>query len=310
MQIDAVYTWVNMNDPNWVNKYKKISGKKPDTNRYKDYGELEFSVNLLLKNCNFIRYIFIVTDNQIPNWYEQNKYPNVKIIDHSQILGSECHKPTFKSDAIESYLHRIPNLSELYLYLNDDVFIGNKCNIHHFIDKRNNLPITRFKYCELNNSLKQRLLFGTSSFARGIPLVNAVNCIKRKYGKHYNLAPIHQAVILRKSMGELAWKLFPRELTESVKRPFRQPKNDTISFTLLSTLLGITLKNMKPEIDSYSIKIYQNYSLSNGGAERNLKNIERIKPQLFCINDINDFNYPHFKKFKENYLNNSAKTNF
>lgn len=302
MEIDAVYTWVNMNDPEWISKYKKVAKKNPEMNRYKDYGELEFSVKLLIRNCDFIKNIYIVTDNQIPSWYNQIKYPNVRIIDHQQILGPECHNPTFKSDAIESYLHRIPNLSEFYLYLNDDVFIGNKCSIYHFIDKNTHLPIARFKYCELNNSLKQRLLFGMSSFARGISLVNAVNCIKKKYSKHYNLSPIHQAVILRKSMGELAWKLFPKELTESVKRPFRKPKNDTISFTLLSMLLGITLKKMKPEIDTYSIKIYQNYSLSNGGAERNLKNIIRMKPQLFCINDINDFNYIHFKKFKENYI--------
>ena len=32
--------------------------------------------------------------------------------------------PTFDSGNIESYIHRIPGLSERYFYLNDDVFFG------------------------------------------------------------------------------------------------------------------------------------------------------------------------------------------
>jgi hypothetical protein len=301
--IDAVYTWVDNSDKKWLEKFKKCTGQNPPANRYKDYGELEFSIKLLLKYCNFIRKIFIVTDNQIPKWYNNNDYPNIYIIDHSEILGEECCKPTFKSDSIEAYLHKIPDLSEFYLYLNDDFFIGNYCNIYNFIDRKTNLPIARMKNTILNHTLKLNLLRGMTTFARGISLYNSVECIKKKYNKHFNLSPIHQCVILRKSMGELAWKLFPNELKKSVQYPLRIPKKDTIAFINLSLLLGIVNNNMVLEIDRYSIKIYENYSLSKGGVNYNLTRILRLRPQLFCINDINDNNYLLFNKFKNKYLN-------
>ncbi len=301
--VDAVYTWVDLSDPVWRDKFKKVTGKNPNSKRYKDYGELEFSIKLLLKYCKFIRKIFIVTDQQIPRWYNQQEYPTIFIIDHSQILGSDCHKPTFKSDAIESYLHCISDLSEYYIYFNDDCFIGNTCNINHFIDKRTNLPFSRMKYTTLNNAVKMRGLRGIGTFSRGINLTNAVNCIEKKYRKHYNLSPVHQSVIMRKSMGELAWKLFPNELKNSVKYPLRTPKEHTISFISLSLLLGIVTGKMKPEIDRHSIKMYNNYSLANGGANYNFTKILNSRPQQFCINDINDSNYHLFKKFKEIYFN-------
>lgn len=299
--IDAVYTWVDMSDNKWIKKYKNTIGRYPESSRYQDYGELEFSVRLLLKYCKFIRNVYIVTDEQIPSWYDSEKYKNIFIIDHTQILNEYCHKPTFKSDAIECYLHNIPGLSEYYIYLNDDTFIGNHCTINHFIDKKTSLPIARFKSTTLNDNIKQLALRG-AMYARAINLTNAMNCVKRVYKRHFNKIPIHFPVILCKSMGELAWKLFPNELIKNVQYPTRKPQNDSISFTLLSMLLGIVNNKMKSETDIYSIKIYQNYSLVNGGANYNLGKLMIIRPQLFCINDVNGFNYKLFRQFMLKYL--------
>jgi hypothetical protein len=299
--IDAVYTWVDMSDEKWRQKFIQKIGTKPDVNRYSDFGELQFSILLLLKYCPFIRNIYIVTDEQIPSWFVQDEYPNVFIIDHSQILGDECCQPTFKSDSIEAYLHRIPDLAEFYIYFNDDCFIGNHCSPYNFIDKMSGLPIARFKSATLNNNVKMNAIKGYG-FSRGANLTNAMNCVKKIYKKHYNKMPVHQAVIMRKSMGELAWKLFPNELKKSVANPLRKPINDTISFINLSLLLGIATGRMKSETDRYSIKIYPNYSLSLGGANNNFNRLLKIRPQQFCINDINYYNYQSFRKFAQIYL--------
>ena len=45
------------------------------------------------------------------------------MIDHSCLIP-ESDRPVFDSGHIESYLHHIPGLSERFLYLNDDVFLG------------------------------------------------------------------------------------------------------------------------------------------------------------------------------------------
>jgi hypothetical protein len=46
------------------------------------------------------------------------------VVSHQEIFGDTGRLPTFNSQAIESRLHRIPGLSEHFLYLNDEVFLG------------------------------------------------------------------------------------------------------------------------------------------------------------------------------------------
>ncbi len=45
------------------------------------------------------------------------------IVDHRALIPHDA-LPTFDSGHIESYIHRIPGLSERYFYFNDDVFFG------------------------------------------------------------------------------------------------------------------------------------------------------------------------------------------
>lgn len=64
-----------------------------------------------------------MTNGQIPYWLDLD-CPFVTVITHSQIFPDLDHLPTFSSPAIEAHLHRIPGLSESFLYFNDDVFLG------------------------------------------------------------------------------------------------------------------------------------------------------------------------------------------
>lgn len=42
--------------------------------------------------------------------------------------------PTFNSRSIETLLHRIPNLSENYVFFNDDFFLGRPCGVSDWFD--------------------------------------------------------------------------------------------------------------------------------------------------------------------------------
>ena len=88
-------------------------------------GEIEYCVVSLLRYAPWIRTIFIVSDQQQPDFmakligtvYE----PRVKIVDHRVIFsGYEHHLPTFNSMSISSMLWKIPGLAEQFLFLNDD----------------------------------------------------------------------------------------------------------------------------------------------------------------------------------------------
>ena len=66
-----------------------------------------------------------MTNGQEPSWLNLT---SATIISHDQIFEKNDHLPTFNSRAIESHLHRIPGLSENFLYFNDDwVFTNHIC---------------------------------------------------------------------------------------------------------------------------------------------------------------------------------------
>ena len=83
MDIDLVYLWVNGNDPKWIAKRNACIGKPTDkqencAGRYADSGELKYSLRSVEKYAPWIRKIFIVTDDQVPEWLDTNN-PKVRI---------------------------------------------------------------------------------------------------------------------------------------------------------------------------------------------------------------------------------------
>ena len=127
--IDAVYTWVDDSDPLWRNKFDAYrdtnvsSTAESHSTRYHNRKELLYSLRSVAYYAPFFRRIYIVTDDQIPDWLDPN-HPQVQMISHRDIFPSSDMLPTFNSHAIEANLHHIPGLAERYVYLNDDVFIG------------------------------------------------------------------------------------------------------------------------------------------------------------------------------------------
>jgi hypothetical protein len=131
--IDAVYTWVDGGDPAWqTRKAEALAGNTwlsgasklaHNDSRYASRDELRYSLRSLHCFAPWIRHIFLVTDDQVPAWLDTS-HPRLTVVGHKEIFGDTGTLPTFNSQAIESRLHRIPGLSEHFLYLNDDVFLG------------------------------------------------------------------------------------------------------------------------------------------------------------------------------------------
>uniref|UniRef100_W5NDH4 N-acetylglucosamine-1-phosphate transferase subunits alpha and beta n=1 Tax=Lepisosteus oculatus TaxID=7918 RepID=W5NDH4_LEPOC len=104
-----------------------ISQSKQDedvsASRFEDNEELRYSLRSVEKHAPWVRHIFIVTNGQIPSWLNLDN-PRVTIVTHKEIFLNDSHLPTFSSPAIESHIHRIPGLSQKFVYLNDDVMFG------------------------------------------------------------------------------------------------------------------------------------------------------------------------------------------
>ena len=62
-----------------------------------------------------------MTDNQI--LLLDVNHPKIKIVDHTELLPKEI-LPTFNSSVLDYFIYKIPDLSEHFLYANDDMFIN------------------------------------------------------------------------------------------------------------------------------------------------------------------------------------------
>lgn len=147
-KIDMVYLWCDGNDPefkkrrnhylgNVVIEDEKIVGEM----RFFDNDELKYSLRSLEKYAPWINHVYIVTDRQVPKWLNTD-YEKVTLVDHSEIMPKEII-PVFNSVIIEYFLANIPNLSEKFLYGNDDMFFGNDISPSYFF--HGDRPIVRLR---------------------------------------------------------------------------------------------------------------------------------------------------------------------
>ncbi|MFC0605380.1 Stealth CR1 domain-containing protein [Winogradskyella pulchriflava] len=165
IKIDAVILWVDGNDEAYHSKLSPYLDEQPNAtksfnSRYVQVNEIEYSVKSILKYAPFVDTIFIVTDNQTPPFLKQNQhndnYSKVKIVDHTVLFkGYESNLPTFNSRTIETCIHRIPELSEHFIYLNDDFFIINPTTQSDFFTEKG-FPVLRGKWQKFDTKKKDK----------------------------------------------------------------------------------------------------------------------------------------------------------
>jgi hypothetical protein len=156
--IDAVIAWVDGNDPRLNGKRNSfINGTvNPVTARIKathfaSVNEIRYCILSIFKFASFIRNIFIVTDGQDPNIYDDVKrhFPerinSIRIVDHTEILrGYEEYLPTFNSITIGNMVWRIEGLSENFVYFNDDIILIRKIRPEEWV--KNGRPVVRGRW--------------------------------------------------------------------------------------------------------------------------------------------------------------------
>lgn len=125
--IDVVYTWVDGGDEKYKESLAQVSQKGIRYSRFANNHELFYSLYSVYKFAPWVRKIFIVVaDYQSPNLegLPLTLQAKITLVKHSEIMPATA-LPTFNSMAIESVLHLIPDLSEHFIYFNDDTLLGN-----------------------------------------------------------------------------------------------------------------------------------------------------------------------------------------
>ena len=129
--IDVVYMWVDGSDPAWVERKNEAlvrAGLEPmhdgaAAERFRDNGELRYSMRSVEQFAPWVRNIYLVTDQQVPEWLDPD-HPRITVVDHRDLFGEHGSVPNFNSHAIGARLHHIVGLSEHYLHFNDDFFLA------------------------------------------------------------------------------------------------------------------------------------------------------------------------------------------
>ena len=119
--IDAVITYVNSSDSEWVGDYIKATKlHRPNPVRFRSWGTLQYLMRGIDKYMPFIRNIILIVSrpSQVPVWINKD---HVRVVYHDQFIPKK-YLPTFNSCTIESFFWNIPDLSDRIIYFNDDMF--------------------------------------------------------------------------------------------------------------------------------------------------------------------------------------------
>lgn len=129
--MDAVITYVNGADPLWQAAYGKVTGDAGGAKRFRDWGTLRYLLRGIETFLPFVEHVCLVVsgESQVPAWASGNLRP----VFHREIIPARC-LPLFNSTSIELFLHRIPGLSDQFLYFNDDMFPTGACRETDFFD--------------------------------------------------------------------------------------------------------------------------------------------------------------------------------
>ena len=225
--IDAVITWVDGSDEDYK---KKIENHLTTSTNYKKQylqaNEIEYCVKSILKFAPFVRRIFIVTDSQKPSFSGLKDLivsKKVKVVDHKEIFkGYEKYLPTFNIRSIDAVLHRIEDLSEMFVYFNDDVFLINKIREEDWFVE--NKVVLMGKWAKSYSINPIKVLSGKFKKAFGLrPSFNAsqskaanLSGFKKEYFKSY-----HTARPQIKSLIKEFYHKNPKSLIDQIKYRFR-----------------------------------------------------------------------------------------
>jgi len=301
--VDIVYLWCDSSDSDWqklktteLQKYNKVLDKDSISNcRFINNNELKYSLRSLEIYAPWIRNIYIVTNGQIPEWIDVSN-EKIHIINHKEILPEDA-LPTFNSVAIETAIHKIPGLSENFLYANDDMFFGNFVDKSFFFTNKGR-PIFRFSSRRIVNKHYRHLY--------GYTVSRAYNLIKEKFGKSFPYFPHHNIDAYKKSDIEKCYCEFKQDFEKTACQKFRE-KNciqrsiygyysiaNSLAENKISDISGVFsfLPLRKASVESMLVELEKS----------KLKLIDKYKPFLFCFNDsLNTTDEDRFemKKFLE-----------
>lgn len=278
--VDAVYLWVDGSDPAWSERMHRHRGTtaevRADSERFRQMEELRYSLRSLDMFAPWIRRVFIVTDDQRPSFVQPDD--RLTIVDHRDIADDIGRLPTYNSDVLSSWLHRIPGLSEHFLYLNDDVFFGRAVQPSLFFTSAGQIRVFP--------SRTQRPL-GPVLPGDDLPSAKAKNLsatIEQRFGKRPVNIVRHTPHPMTRALMAMVEETLPDQVETTRSHRFREPTDMPIEQAV--HYIG--------QVTGAAVRSTIGYGYMNITTDRGLGEFRRLVESrdrdVFCLNDAPESN--------------------
>lgn len=294
--IDLVYTWVNGSTITQAS----ILGSDPlnaeTIHRFRNMDEIYYSLRGVERYMPYIGRVFIVTNGERISWLNLSEWSfRIEYVEHRSIIPPSNH--TIRNSlAIESFLHRIPGLSEFYVYFNDD------CLVTNYID-----PRLLFRGPLVPNKENCYILDPNEAYTsifpverRNAPGIQQYGRTKGKCGHYFAIQnsnllvnvllgsdttrqyPKHSFTVFRKTVME--------SLEIVLKRNVQDPIRTRRSISVINTEGYLAANNYFPrwhkQLDFDHADLFAYVPLRNNQSLSSLRNELDRRPLTLCINDI------------------------
>ncbi len=296
--IDAVFTWVDGADPNWLEQKRLLRqklfgdsgapGDADNTARFQDNDELRYALRSLARYAPWIRSVHLVTADQRPPWLNTK---TVNLVSHRDIFPENVPLPVFSGRPIEFCVHRIPDLAEHFLYFNDDVMLGRPvCPEDFFLpDGRPLLWVVK----RGKKSMEKILSRISGSASRSSVVARAHAKIRERYGVTPPYIISHFPKAMTRASASALWDAFPREIAATLNSPFRSPADIAvfILYPLYALAEGLgrarVINGPRQILDVVSGRgmAHMGASLGDGNTRGKMRTIRLLRPRTFCLND-------------------------
>lgn len=301
-EIDFVVTWLDESDPAWRRsreKYAPGEGEDGRAERYRDWGLFRYWFRGVERFAPWVRKVHLVISGRVPDWLDVD-CPKLHVVRHEEFIPGE-YLPTFNSNVIEIYLHRIEDLSEQFVYFNDDMYLTKAVKPEYFF--RGGLPCDMLalqpivanpdnpvmSHLFLNNTLILSKYFDKRKNMRNQPrkywhfgyppLYFCYNFLELFFPLFTGFYTVHGPMPFLKSTFFTLWEKEEKALKEMSGNRFRSEEDLTpYLFREYQKLAGLfRAKNIQ--------KDFRYFSLS-GEVDKLLRTVRKQKKKIICINDV------------------------
>lgn len=315
--MDFVLIWVDGSDPEWQKEKARYSGEPLDNNpaRFRDWGLLKYWFRGVEKFAPWVDKIRFITCGHAPEWLHL-EHEKIDFIKHADYIPQK-YLPTFNSHTIELNFHRIKNLSEEFVYFNDDMFLISPVRPRDFFKKGVPCEEATMKYFLPQNYGKAKSIdgFNMSLLNKNFNKKKVIrshpsNFFHPSYGLRNNLyslytlaAPAfsgfsrtHTAQSFLKSTFAEVWEKESEFLDSTSACKFRSFQNVN---QYLMRYWQIAQGKMAP---TPLHKVRKRFDLDVDYSETIAQEIRRQKYQVICINEDENENLEPFEKIQSQLI--------